>query len=151
MLTPAVAGRSQHKAMKTLLPFLMLAAPLFASEQQDVDKVLRKYQTFFGMGDWTLTVHLDTIEAIRKRIGCSTCVAVSEWSTDGPPYTGEIWVARRSEYTPEFWRSFGMKPHNRKFAAKDQRNSVVHELVHALWRYGSEEAAVSMLAGAINP
>lgn len=138
------------------LLFLTLL-PLHAGEQQDVERLMHKYQVLFHMESWTLAIHVDTLEAIRTRMGPNEdgspqlCVAVSQWTFDPEPRIGEIWVMRRSEYTRAFWQSFGYKRGGRRDARRDQRNSVVHEMVHNILAHANDEAAAQMLTGAINP
>ncbi len=103
------------------------------------------------MESWTLTIHLATLIEIQERAKCLQCVAVSEWSYDPDPRLGELWVMKLSEYNPNYYKMFEYKRKSKRWARWDQRNSVVHELIHNVIRNANEEAAVAMLTNAINP
>lgn len=136
--------------MKNLLIALLLCvAPVFAGEQQDVEKVLAKYQVLLGLEEWKVVLHIDTLKNIQDKCQAS-CVAASLW--DYQSMSGEMWVLKRTEYTPAFWSVYAViKPKGHHLAQRDQRNSVVHELGHVVWRMASEEQGVTLFTGAINP
>lgn len=125
-----------------------------ASEEAALQPTLTKYQKLFAMDGWKITLHVVPLSKVHSQCPkLQDAVACSEW-TGNPAttdMTGELWIAERAEYTPELWEHYGVKPEDRRPAEVDQRNSVVHELLHVVWEYAQEEAAVAMIAGAINP
>lgn len=151
--------------MKTLLLLVLLAGQAFAQfpaprdpiaitgnpvdpELQQVEGLMRIYQHRFKLDNWKLSIHLTTKAYILQRHG-SPAMAMSEW--DVKTRTGEIWVMRLSEYTPEMWEEIGLNPQTDIWSKADQRDSVVHEMVHCVISYADNEAAVAMLTGAIAP
>lgn len=108
------------------------------------------------MENFHLTLHLDTVENIRTRIGNnpdgtpSRAVAMSTWYIypDGTKQ-GELWVMKLSEYTPDFWRSVDRHPQSMSIAQLDQKDSVVHELLHCLIGYYNIEFSISTIASVI--
>jgi len=127
----------------------MLCVPAVAGEQQDLEKTLAKYKVLLGLGEWKVTLHMDTLKDIQDKCQAS-CVAASLW--DYQNMSGEMWVLKRTEYTPAFWSVYStIKPKGRHLAERDQRNSVVHELGHVVWQMASEEQGVTLFTSAINP
>lgn len=121
-----------------------------ASELTDNQKVLTKYQHVFLMDQ----LHIQLVMCDRKLIqvmsGNPNAVAASIYNPNS--HYGVVWVMTRSEYTHELFTSLDMKDMNASQIKADQRNSVVHELVHFIWDYApSKEFAVQILTGAINP
>lgn len=116
-------------------------------EFRELEGLMRLYQKKFRMEKWTLTLHLTTHAVIE--VSKPGAFAVTEW--DYEDRTADLWIMRLAEYTPKFWIDHGVDPQTVEWAKADQRDSVVHELIHGVIRYADEEAAVSMLTGAIAP
>ena len=116
-------------------------------EFRELEMLMHVYQHKFQMDKWKLTLHLTTHAVIDvTRPGA---FAVTEW--DYEAREADIYVMRLAEYTPEFWKSYGLKPQTEEWNKADQRDSVVHELIHGVIKYANEESAVTMLTGAIAP
>ncbi len=125
-----------------LLALLLCSVPSLAGEKRDAEKVLHKYQHLLGFDSWKLAVHLDTFERVRAVCDQPTILACGVWESG----KGDIWIAKRSEYTPEINKWTGRTP------KADQRDSVVHEMVHIVLQLAdSQEEAVVIITRAINP
>lgn len=132
------------------LVFTLTAPAIHASELQDNQAVLTQYMQTFQMDGF----HIQLVMVDKKRLdtmmGNTTSVGASQLN----PVThyGVVWVLRRSEYTPEMFKSLHMHEQDEEWVAVDQRNTVVHELIHMIWRFcGVEETCVAMLAEAVVP
>lgn len=121
------------------------------SELQDNQAVLTKYMQVFHMDGWHMTLvmcdkkFLDTI--MREK----TAVGASQFNFN--TLTGVVWVLKRAEYTPKVFMDLGYnQPQTASWIAADQRNTVVHELIHQVWKYCDHtEICVGMLSEAIIP
>ena len=106
------------------------------------------------MDDWKIVLVLDTLKNIQERFHDTHALASSEWVF--AEHTGTLYVMRLSEYTKEVKDSLlGPKAKKKRpFPKKDQKNSIVHELVHVVVEFaclGYPEGAVTMLTEAIDP
>ena len=112
-----------------------------AGEAEDLARVLHKWQAMFRMADWKISVGL----VPREMLPCAQeCVAAS--SFDVGSRRGSILVLRRADYTPEIRRHFAVKN-----VPRDQRDSIVHELLHCVLDNMYPEAAVQVLSRALKP
>lgn len=126
---------------------IVVQAGMVDPEFRELEGLMRLYQQKFRMDKWKLTLHLTTHAVID--VSRPGAFAVTEWDPENQE--ADIWIMRLAEYTPEFWIAHGIKPQSEEWARADQRDSVVHELIHGVIRYADEEAAVAMLTGAIRP
>jgi len=129
---------------------ILTVPAISASEQTDNQAVLTQYMHTFQMDGW----HIELVMVDKKFLDTimkdGHAVAASQLNYNTK--TGVVWILRRSEYGPKMFESIGMKPQDDEWVIVDQRNSVVHELIHMVWRYcGNEEQCVAMLAEAIIP
>jgi hypothetical protein len=123
-------------------------------EVKTLQLTLTKYQHAFAMDTWKINLHVGTLDDIKRECpSLKDAVACGTWT--GNPATGdmagEIWVLQKDQYTDALWEHFGVAKDEQRPAEVDQRNSVVHELLHVVWEYAQEEPAIAMIAGAINP
>jgi hypothetical protein len=123
-------------------------------EVKTLQPTLTKYQHAFAMDSWKINLHVGTLGDIKRECpSLKDAVACGTWT--GNPATGdmagEIWVLQKDQYTDALWEHFGVAKDEQRPAEVDQRNSVVHELLHVVWEYAQEEPAIAMIAGAINP
>jgi hypothetical protein len=123
-------------------------------EVKTLQPTLTKYQHAFSMDTWKINLHVGTLDDIKRKCpSLKDAVACGTWT--GNPATGdmagEIWVLQKDQYTDALWEHFGVAKDEQRPAEVDQRNSVVHELLHVVWEYAQEEPAIAMIAGAINP
>lgn len=116
-----------------------------ADEEKALQPVLAKYQNLFQMSDWKINLHVGSYEETHK-VCPENSVACSTWT--GTPaegnMVGEIYVVQTSDYSKDTFKlSLSAEAY--------QRFAIVHELIHIVWEYAQEEAAVVMLTEAINP
>ena len=131
--------------MKLLTIFLLLTATLFGSETKDLERTVRVWKNKLSMADWTIVIK-PVPKIILANFICedSECFAASNWSVRSK--TGVIFVMMREDYTKEMKKE--MKYKNIK---SDQRNSVVHEMLHNIWKNMDEEYAMWVLSKALKP
>ena len=137
-----------------LVCLLSMAWPVCLSGQinefQENQTVLTQYMHTFGMDAWHMQLVLVDKKFLDTVMTNPNAVAAS--SLNPNTKYGVIWLLRRNEYGPKLFKQFGMNPQDDEWVIVDQRNSVVHELIHMIWRYcGQEEVCVSMLAEAVIP
>ncbi len=140
-----------HRVIVSLALVLIVFAPnVSASELSDNQKVLDKYQKIFRMDNFHIELVMTTQHFIAKMSGNPNAVAASQFNPN--TQYGVIYVMTRDQYIPALFEALDMKVQGNRWRAKDQRNSVVHELIHCIWNYApSDEFAVSILANAVNP
>lgn len=66
----------------------------------------------------------------------------------GHDHSGVIMVLQASEYTKEMKEDLRKRHMSIK---SDQRNSVVHEMMHNVFEHMDEEKAVTIITGLLNP
>jgi hypothetical protein len=139
------------KLCSILLLLLLCAGGLFGqTELQDNQAVLTQYMQTFQMDGWHIQLVLVDKKFLDNIIGSHNAVGGSQLNYETK--YGVVWVLKRSEYTPEMFKSFKMNEQDEEWIIVDQRNTVVHELIHMIWKYCHiEEACVSMLAEAVIP
>lgn len=138
--------------MKSKLLALFLLACSFgqATELSDNQAVLTQYMKTFQMEGF----HIELVMVDKKFLDTvmknSNSVAASLLNYDTK--TGVVWILKRTEYGPKLFKQFDMNPQDDEWIVVEQRNSVVHELLHMVWKYcANEEVCVSFLAEAIIP
>ena len=97
------------------------------------------------MEDWKVSLRVATNEELERLCG-EPCVAASRFRLVDK--SGEILILCGKCYTKhqrDWARSQG------RSVRKDQRDSVVHELLHAIWGLMREEAAIRMLTDLLKP
>lgn len=128
----------------------VLAQSAGASELHENQAVLTQYMHTFQMEGWHLELVMVNKKFLDNVMKNENAVAASQLNYNNK--TGVIWVLKRSEYTAQLFKQLGMAEQDEEWIAVDQRNSVVHELIHMVWRYcGNEEQCVAMLAEAVIP
>jgi hypothetical protein len=140
------------KLWSTLLFALLYVGLLFGqtNELKDNQAVLTQYMHTFQMDGWHIELVLADRAFIKSMMHGENTVGASELNFNTK--YGVIWVMKRSEYTPEAFKSFQIPVQDEEWIIVDQRNTVVHELIHMVWRYcGNTEQCVSMLAEAVIP
>lgn len=141
------------KQWLTIFLLLLCSFPLFGqspSELTDNQAVLTQYMHTFQMDNW----HIQLVMVDRKMLTAllGTDQVVGGNSLNPNTHYGIIWVLKRNEYGPKFFESVGMNPQDDEWVIVDQRNTVVHELIHMVWRHCTvEELCVAMLAEAVVP
>ena len=130
---------------------LILTAPaIHASELSDNQAVLTQYMHTFQMDGWHLELVMVNKKFLDNIMGNQNAAGASQLNY--ATKNGVIWVLKRSEYTPEVFKLFKMNTQDEEWIIVDQRNTVVHELIHMVWTYCREtETCVSMLAEAVIP
>lgn len=128
---------------RLLLLFLLSASLMFASEQSDLEKQVKIWAPRFGMEDWTITVEAIPEYALQSFLGYF-CFGASTWDVDTK--TGHILVLERSSYTKEM-KEIGHIKHIKL----DQKNTVVHEMIHNVVAHAEDEFAVQVLTEQIVP
>jgi hypothetical protein len=127
-----------------------LSGQAYASEQSDNQAVLTQYMHTFGMDNWHIQLVMVDKPFLDNVMHNKNSVAASQLNINTK--YGVIWLLKRSEYGPKLFKSFGMNPQDDEWVMVDQRNSVVHELIHMVWRYCADtETCVAMLAEAVIP
>lgn len=134
--------------MKLILTFLLLAVAVFAGEQQDLDKQVNIWKSKFGMKDWTIVVTPVSVEELIKIHPAGPILGASQYDVESR--SGVILVLRRADY-PEFKKSlilngFEVGKKDLVDPIKDQKDTVVHELLHNIFQNANQEFAVSELA-----
>jgi hypothetical protein len=134
---------------KRLFAFaLLLSSVAFAGELEDLQKTTKIWQHQFGMDSWTVTVSTVTQDELRLIAAYGGDIdAASLCSVD--EHTCWIYILRRDAYTSEHMKVWGIK--GMRGIRRDQRNSVVHELLHNVIGNGDEEWAVQLLAHLLSP
>jgi len=130
--------------MKTLL-LLLSAVYGWADETSDLKAVERKWAARFYMDDWRVSLRLAENAELELHCG-APCVAASKFKLADK--TGEILVLCQKCYTArqkDWIRSQG------RTLKEDQRDSVVHELLHNIWANAEEEFAIAMLTKLFKP
>jgi hypothetical protein len=133
--------------MKLLAVFLLLTASLFASETRDLERTTKIWQNKLGMAHWSIVIKpvpKIILENLLCPEGKSECLAVSKW--DVHSQSGMIFVMMRDDYTKEMKKQMKLKS-----VKADQRDSVVHEMLHNLWAHMEEEHAMWVLSHALKP
>lgn len=137
--------------MKTLLVLLLVLCSFGRADELTENKaVLTQYMHAFLMDSFHIQLvmvdkkFLDNIMRSKNAVGASQFNPATNY--------GVVWVLKRSEYGPKMFKSLGMNPQDDEWVIVDQRNTVVHELIHIIWRNCyQEETCVAMLAEAIVP
>lgn len=136
-----------------LLVLLLLCSFLpqaYAGELSDNQAVLTQYMKTFQMEGFHIELVMVNKKFLDTVMKNTNSVAASLLNYDTK--TGVVWILRRSEYGPQLFKQFGMNPQDDEWVIVEQRNSVVHELLHMVWKYcDNEEVCVSFLAEAIIP
>lgn len=122
---------------------LLIATCSFGGELQDLERTVEKWKPAFYMHDFEVHLHLVSLEQLRSLCE-KECVAASLFDVSAK--RGEIFVLRRKDYSDAVKRQLRISD-----VKADQRNSVVHEMIHCLYRNMAEESAVSVLAAALRP
>jgi hypothetical protein len=125
----------------------------YKKEKHDLESVYHKWSKTFHMDDWNVEVSPVPLAFLKEYCPpdlndptALTCAAASDWS----PWThrGVMFVLQRSDYTADM-KKYLRQQHVSIWS--DQRNSVVHEILHNVIEHANEEFAVRTLTGLINP
>lgn len=125
----------------------LLAVPVLAGEEKDVDRELKKWQHIYSLDDRTLIVHLVSVEDLAVKsielVGNDQTLALSQITGENKV---ELYILTRASIAlhPEF-REYFAKHHIRN-SHSYQKEAIIHELTHLLWNYADEEFAVATLA-----
>lgn len=119
-------------------------------ELQENQAILTQYMHTFQMDGWHIQLVMVDKSFLDNVMKNKTALAASQMNMQTG--YGVIWVLKRSEYGPKMFKALGMNPQDDEWVIVDQRNSVVHELIHIIWSYcGDTETCVGMLAEAVIP
>lgn len=129
---------------KILLLFvLVFSLPSFASETTRLTKLTRKWQNKLGMKEWKIETRPAPYSLFLDIIG----YPATGMSSFSPNKTGVIYVMLEDDYTPKIKKKMGIKN-----VRNDQQNTIVHELLHNIWRHSlSEEDGVSVISNGFVP
>lgn len=117
----------------------------FLNEKHFLEKVQKPWLKTFHMEDWDINLTPVPLSVLKENC-VRSCFAVSWW--DGEYHRGTVFVLERSEYTPEMKKELKEAQIGLK---EDQRNSVVHELLHNVLLNMHQEAAVQILTNLLKP
>jgi hypothetical protein len=130
--------------MKLFFLTLFFATMSFASEASDLKHTLDKWRKPFHVQNWDITIKPVPIEMLEILHPNGRVLALSSFDPDKKE--GIIFVLMRSDYTKET-----IKNNHIKNVKQDQRDSVVHELVHNIINHMDEENAVVVITKIIKP
>ena len=82
--------------------------------------------------------------ALIQALTDAPCIAASYW--DVPERKGTIYVTMRSDYTPALKKEWDVKN-----VKADQRDSVVHEMLHNVVENMTNEGAVQVITRLLKP
>ena len=117
----------------------------YIKEQKRLLKVERKWAKPFHMTDWTIELTPVPLEILQE-ICPYACMAASNWH---PEFRyGQIYILEQSGYTKAM--KAGLKAAHRT-VWDDQRDSVVHEMLHNVLGNMNRESAVVILTHLLKP
>ena len=119
--------------------------PAYKREKRYLEKTEQKWAKVFHIETWAVEVYPVPFTTLQQ-VCAVPCMAASDWN----PYlhTGVIFVLQESDYSTR------MKAELRKehiSIKSDQRNSVVHEILHNVVEHMNEEIAVQILTNLLHP
>ena len=122
--------------------------PEMKKEVEVLEKIKQKWMKKFYMEKWNVVLQIISSDQLQEICPYEVkyCMASSSW--DVHEKTGIIFVIRKQDYTNQMKDDL-KKDHSTVKA--DQRNSVVHEMVHNIWNHMPEETAVQLLTGLLHP
>jgi hypothetical protein len=141
--SPQVIMMMYHRAYPKYVPEHI--TPEFLKEKHELEQVYKKWAVIFHMEDWNTEVTPVPLSFL-KEFCPSECFAGSNWNIYDE--SGVMFILQRSEYTNEMKKSLRQRHVS---IWSDQRNSVLHEILHNVIEHGYEEAVVSTLANLLNP
>lgn len=114
------------------------------AEIKDVQKAAALWVRNLGIGDWDIKIYIVPIFALQ--VLCPVpCMAASHWDVEH--MAGTMYILRRADYTPELLKA----RHIIVTPKADQRDSVLHEMLHMVIDDMTEEGAVVTLTRAFKP
>ena len=133
--------------MRILLTAILFTASCFGGEYEDLVRTTKTWQHRLGMDSWKISVVPATMGMILDVNDDKPVFAFSSFDVEAK--VGVVMIMRRADYTPQM-KSVAKITTMRQVRA-DQRNSVLHELLHVLVAHADEEWAVSRLALLLKP
>jgi len=135
-----------RKIITVLSLVCLFALGATAGESEMLKKVERKWSARFEMSDWNVDVRAVSRAELNKVCRTEHCLGHSTWIL--PLERGVILVLKASEY-PEDVKADLRK--RRVSIAADQRNTVVHEILHCVWAFMDEEYAIEFIVKWMKP
>lgn len=130
---------------KLLCLGLMFVGSIFGGELENIEKTSKIWQHNFSMDKWKVSVEVVGEDSIRA--------LVRDYDPEHFLYGGSYFdtkerkaivrVLKSSEYTPDMLKAGHLK--TKKDIFRDQKNTVVHEYMHAMYEFPTEEWAVSKI------
>lgn len=139
--------------MKALLILIGLSLAAFgapadyavpAKEIRSVKATAVEWQHKLQIEEFHITVVVVPL-AVLETINPTPCLAASTWDIEDRE--GMIFILRRADYTKEFMKRSGVH----KSPKADQRDSVLHEMMHLIVEHMATEAAVVTITTALKP
>lgn len=150
IITAAEIRQAVNIAMRRFLTvFLLLLSslPASASEAQDLKRTTQLWAQRLDIAEFKITV-VPVPFIFLLSVCQGKCLAASYWTVKNR--TGTVFILQRSAYTPEICEANHIK-YDLKHIKADQRDSVVHELLHNVVQNMDTEYAVSTLSHAFKP
>lgn len=124
---------------------LLLVGSMFAGELENINKTAKVWQHNFSMDKWQISVEVVGENSLKALVGDfdPTHNLYGASYFDRASERAVIRVLKSSEYTAEMRKTGNLN--TLKDIYRDQKNTVVHEYMHAMYDLPSEEWAVSKI------
>ena len=139
-------GQILNTSMKRLIftLCLLLASALspvaFADEVKDLERTTKEWQQKLQLTDWTITVRPVPMLVVQMIRQGKPAAALSLWDLE--TRNGIIFIVMRADY-PKTMPMAKIKA--------DQRDSVVHEMLHNIIEHAPLETGIGIISKALKP